>query len=217
MTAQPGRAAAARAARLLPRIPQLAAAQSAAEENPAMRTGGDPPESRPPAPGRGWSAPLRGVREVAFWAAALLFSVLALVMWLNAFGTLFDLLDTDAPGLASAVGALAVMLVVSTGPAALLHLRERLAWTSAARRAAHESGGARLGWSAALVVFTLAAFVIWLRVMGAFFDALEGSAVLITFEEALALAVMSALAAAPLGYVIVRRHRESGHGGAAAV
>ena len=206
-----------RAAQLLPRIPQLAAAQSAAEQNPATRTGGDPPESGPPASGRGWGGALRGVREVAFWAATLLFSLLVVVMWLNAFSTLFDLLDAHAPGLASAVGALSVMLVVATGPAALLRLRGRWAWTPASRRTAQESGGVRLGWGAALVIFTVAAFVVWLRVMGAFFDALKNGGVLITLEEALALAVIVMLAAAPLGYVIIRRHQHSGSGGEAGV
>ncbi len=201
-------------------LPRFAAAQSEAEGNPSTRTGGEPPEPPRDGDGAGNARSLwRAAGGVVGWTAAIALIVLAVVMWLRAFGTLFDLLDNDALRGAAlsgnalsgdATGALAVMIAVATLPLLLIHERRRFAWTPLGRG---EAGTAllRFGWRAALVAFGLLALVVWLRTMGAYFESLgEGGVVEMGFSAALGLAVMAGIAAAPLGYAVRRRHWSGG-------
>ena len=63
----------------------------------------------------------------------------------------------------------------------------------------------RLGWGLAAAVSGLLALFVWLRMMGEYFSALDDDAAM-AFPEAIGLGLMALLAAAPLAYVIRRRH-----------
>ena len=197
-----------RGARFLLRLPWFASAQAAAEGEPATRTDGDPPEPPSERPGIGDARRAgRVALEALGWVVALLFIAIAVVMWLRAFGTLFDLLD-ERPVPGTAVGALAVMMVVATLPLVLVHERRRFAWTPRWRAGTDQSVIVRIGWRLALAAFGFLAFVVWLRVVGGYFDGVEdGGIVTIGFSAALGMAALVVLAAGPLLYVVVRRHR----------
>ena len=197
-----------RALPLYARLPLIAKAQEDAEADELSRTSGQPPELPPEAPPRG-AFPWRPIVGALGWAVALVFVVVAVIMWLQAFGTMFGLLD-DERVTGSAVGALAVMVIVAALPVALLHERQRFSWRPARLRESTERGPARWGWRAAALLFAVGALIVWIRTMGGYFEALpdNGALVTISFSSALGLAAMVLLAATPLSYVLWRRHVE---------
>ncbi len=196
-----------RALGFLLHLPQFASDQAAAEGDPATQTSGEPPGPPPPAPGgSGLGSPRKVVTILVGWAIAIALIVIAVVMWLDAFGSLFGLLDDETLS-GDQVGALAAMVVVATAPLLAVHERRRFSWTPAHRSERDAGLPARAGWGLGLLVFAILAAVVWLRVIGEYFYALDAT-VAITFAEAFGLGVMALIAASPLGYVVWRRHTQ---------
>ena len=160
----------------------------------------------PPPAGGGLGSPRKVVTILVGWVIAIALIVIVVFMWLDAFGSLFDLLDDETLS-GDKVGALAAMVVVATAPLLAVHERRRFAWTPA-HRAERDAGLlARAGWGLGLLVFAILAAVVWLRVIGEYFDALDAT-MAITFAEAFGLGVMALIATAPLGYIVWRRHTQ---------
>ncbi len=188
-------------------LPQFASAQAGAERDPGTATGGEPPQppSRSSAAGRA-GTPRRIVTGVRGGAVLLAAAFIAIVMWLLVFGTLLDLLDSGGI-VGGNPGALVVMLIVATVPALLVHERRRFGWTPANFADRDESAPARWAWRLATLVFALLALIVFVAVLGQYFDALDiDGRVMISFSTALALAALVALFAAPFAYVVRRRY-----------
>jgi hypothetical protein len=71
--------------------------------------------------------------------------VVALVTWVNGFGTLFELFDRHAVT-GAATGAIAVTLVYGTLPVALVYNHRFFAWTPARRADRDETVQQRVTW-----------------------------------------------------------------------
>ena len=187
-------------------LPSFAADQAEAESTPATQTGGQRPEGGPPKPNAsalGWS-PRRVVRDVGFALAAMIAVVVALVTWVNGFGTLFELFDRHAVT-GAATGAIAVTLVYGTLPMALVYNHRFFAWTPARRADRDETVQQRVTWWLASAGFGLLALVIYAGVLGEYMDNYDWRGIDLSFGAAFGMAVVALLGVTPLAWVV--RHR----------